>query len=88
MNQENYVIFKGTKDGVTVLFDADAPFEELCQQLENKHDDIPACLYLRAGVYIPHDDKAAVKFNLLPVARSSASSWKRKSKKRGSFSTM
>ena len=30
MNQENYVIFKGTKDGVTVLFQPDVPFEELC----------------------------------------------------------
>lgn len=39
MNQENYVIFKGTKDGVTVLFDADAPFEELCQQLEKKVEE-------------------------------------------------
>lgn len=39
MNQENYVIFKGTKDGVTVLFDADAPFEELCRQLEKKVEE-------------------------------------------------
>ena len=39
MNQENYVIFKGTKDGVTVLFDADAPFEELCQQLEKEVEE-------------------------------------------------
>lgn len=36
MNQENYVIFKGTKDGVTVLFDPDAPFDALCEQLEKK----------------------------------------------------
>lgn len=39
MNHENYVIFKGTKDGVTVRFDADAPFEELCQQLEKKVEE-------------------------------------------------
>lgn len=39
MNHENYVIFKGTKDGVTVLFDADAPFEELCRQLEKKVEE-------------------------------------------------
>lgn len=39
MKQENYVIFKGTKDGVTVQFDADAPFEELCQQLEKKVEE-------------------------------------------------
>ena len=36
MNQENYVIFKGTKDGVTVLFQEDVPFETLCEQLEKK----------------------------------------------------
>ena len=39
MNQENYVIFKGTKDGVTVLFDADAPFAALCEQLEKKVEE-------------------------------------------------
>ena len=39
MNQENYVIFKGTKDGVTVLFDAEAPFESLCEQLEKKVEE-------------------------------------------------
>ncbi|AMJ39724.1 septum site-determining protein MinC [Anaerotignum propionicum] len=36
MNLENYVIFKGTKDGVTVLFHDDAPFEVLCEQLDKK----------------------------------------------------
>ncbi len=36
MNLENYVIFKGTKDGVTILFHADAPFDVLCEQLEKK----------------------------------------------------
>jgi len=36
MNLENYVIFKGTKDGVTVLFQDDAPFDVLCEQLEKK----------------------------------------------------
>ena len=39
MNQENYVIFKGTKDGVTVLFQPDVPFEELCTQLEQKVEE-------------------------------------------------
>ena len=50
MNQENYVIFKGTKDGVTVLFQPDVPFEELCTQLEQKveeagkfFDNAPPC---------------------------------------------
>ncbi|MFV0313710.1 MAG: septum site-determining protein MinC [Anaerotignum sp.] len=36
MNIENHVVFKGTKDGVTVLFQEDAPFDLLCQQLETK----------------------------------------------------
>ena len=36
MYSENYVIFKGTKDGITVIFDAEAPFDILCEQLEKK----------------------------------------------------
>lgn len=36
MNLENYVIFKGTKDGVTVLFQEDASFDVLCEQLDKK----------------------------------------------------
>lgn len=39
MNNQNYVIFKGTKDGVTVLFDAEAPFDMLCEQLETKVEE-------------------------------------------------
>lgn len=39
MNQENYVIFKGTKDGVTILFNAEAPFDILCEQLEKKVEE-------------------------------------------------
>lgn len=39
MNNQNYVIFKGTKDGVTVLFDAEAPFDVLCEQLETKVEE-------------------------------------------------
>lgn len=36
MNAGNYVIFKGTKAGVTVLFDNTVPFEVLKDQLETK----------------------------------------------------
>ena len=36
MRNENYVIFKGTKDGITVMFDPEAPFDALCDQLEKK----------------------------------------------------
>lgn len=39
MGNENYVIFKGTKDGVTVIFDAEAPFDILCTQLEKKVEE-------------------------------------------------
>lgn len=39
MNQENYVLFKGTKDGVTVVFDAEAPFDALCEQLQKKVEE-------------------------------------------------
>ena len=30
MRNENYVIFKGTKDGITVMFDPEVPFDILC----------------------------------------------------------
>lgn len=36
MYNENYVIFKGTKDGVTVIFDPEVSFETLCTQLEKR----------------------------------------------------
>ena len=35
-NQNNHVIFKGTKDGITVIFDPEVPFPILCGQLERK----------------------------------------------------
>lgn len=35
-NQNNYVIFKGTKDGITIIFDPEIPFPILCGQLEKK----------------------------------------------------
>ncbi len=39
MNNENYVIFKGTKEGIAILFDADAPFDTLCEQLGKKVEE-------------------------------------------------
>ena len=36
MRNENYVIFKGTKDGITVMFDPEVSFDILCEQLEKK----------------------------------------------------
>ena len=35
-NQNNYVIFKGTKDGITIIFDPEVSFPILCEQLEKK----------------------------------------------------
>ena len=35
-NQNNHVIFKGTKDGITIIFDPEVPFPILCGQLERK----------------------------------------------------
>ena len=61
MYNENYVIFKGTKDGVTVIFDPEVSFETLCTQLEKKvaeagkffDKDLPclqgACVYGGGG---------------------------------------
>ena len=39
MNNENHVIVKGTKDGVTVIFDGETPFDILCEQLEAKVEE-------------------------------------------------
>ena len=36
MTNQNHVIFKGTKDGITVIFDPEVPFPILCGQLERK----------------------------------------------------
>jgi septum site-determining protein MinC len=39
MKQDNYVIFKGTKDGIAVQLHPDADFEVIKQQLEKKVED-------------------------------------------------
>lgn len=39
MNVQNKVIFKGTRNGVSILFDADTPFEQLCEQLTQKVEE-------------------------------------------------
>lgn len=39
MIQENYVIFKGTKDGITILLHPDAEYEEIKAHLEKKVED-------------------------------------------------
>ncbi|MFI3173609.1 MAG: septum site-determining protein MinC [Bacillota bacterium] len=39
MNQEKYVLFKGTSDGVTLVFDKNADFAIIKEQLEKKVQD-------------------------------------------------
>lgn len=39
MNTDNYVIFKGTKDGISILLKEDADFETLRTQLAKKVED-------------------------------------------------
>ncbi len=46
MNNQNHVIFKGTKDGITVIFDPEVPFPILCGQLERK--------VIEAGKFFDH----------------------------------
>ena len=36
MNQENYVMFKGTKNGINILLQQDIPFSELKELFEKK----------------------------------------------------
>ncbi|MDO4531339.1 MAG: septum site-determining protein MinC [Bacillota bacterium] len=45
-NQNNHVIFKGTKDGITIIFDPEVPFPILCGQLERK--------IIEAGKFFDH----------------------------------
>ena len=68
MNQENYVLFKGTKDGVTVVFDAEAPFETLCEQLEKKveeagkfFDNVKTSLIFKGRTFTEEEEEKLVK---------------------------
>ena len=45
-NQNNYVIFKGTKDGISIIFDPEIPFSVLCEHLEKK--------IIEAGKFFDH----------------------------------
>lgn len=64
MNLENYVIFKGTKDGVTVLFQEDAPFDVICEQLEKKvqeagkfFDNVKTSLAFKGRTFSPDEEQ-------------------------------
>lgn len=68
MNLENYVIFKGTKDGVTVLFEEDAPFDVLCEQLERKvqeagkfFDNVKTSLAFKGHVFSEEEEQELLR---------------------------
>lgn len=65
MNTGNYVIFKGTKDGVTILFQEEIPFETLCEQLEKKvqeagkfFDNVKTSIALKGRVFSEEEERA------------------------------
>lgn len=65
MNNANYVIFKGTKDGVAVIFDADAPFDAICEQLGKKveeagkfFDQVKTSLAFKGRVFTEEEEAA------------------------------
>ena len=75
MNQENYVIFKGTKDGVTVLFQPDVPFEELCTQLEQKveeagkfFDNVKTSLAFKGRSFTEEEEEKLLQIIAEPVS--------------------
>ncbi len=68
MNQENYVIFKGTKDGVTVLFQPEAPFDIICEQLSQKveeagkfFDKVKTSLAFKGRVFTEEEEEQLLK---------------------------
>ena len=68
MYNENYVIFKGTKDGVTVIFDPEVSFETLCTQLEKKvaeagkfFDNVKTSLAFKGRVFTEEEEETLLK---------------------------
>lgn len=64
MNQNNLVLFKGTKDGVTILFSEDAPFSDICHQLEQKvaeagkfFDNVKTALVFKGRVFSEEEEQ-------------------------------
>lgn len=67
MNTENYVIFKGTKDGVTILFQEDTPFDILCEQLEKKvqeagkfFDNVKTSIALKGRTFSEEEERVLI----------------------------
>ena len=68
MYNENYVIFKGTKDGVTVIFDPEVSFDILCRQLERKveeagrfFDNVKTSLAFKGRVFTEEEEEILLK---------------------------
>ncbi len=68
MNQNNLVLFKGTKDGVSILFSEDAPFSEICQQLKQKiteaekfFNHVKTALIFKGRVFNEEEEKELLK---------------------------
>lgn len=68
MYNENYVIFKGTKDGVTVIFDPEVPFDILCGQLERKveeagkfFDNVKTSMAFKGRVFTEEEEDTLLK---------------------------
>ena len=68
MYNENYVIFKGTKDGVTVIFDPEVSFETLCTQLEKKvaeavkfFDNVKTSLAFKGRIFTEEEEETLLK---------------------------
>lgn len=68
MNTENYVIFKGTKDGITILFQEEIPFETICEQLEKKveeagkfFDNVKTALTFKGRTFSQEEEEILLK---------------------------
>lgn len=68
MNIENNIIFKGTKDGVTILFQPDTPFDVVCEQLEKKvqeagkfFDSVKTSLAFKGRVFTAEEENTLLQ---------------------------
>lgn len=68
MNTENHVIFKGTKDGITILFQEDAPFDTLSEQLKTKveeagkfFDNVKTSIAFKGRAFSQEEEDALLK---------------------------
>lgn len=68
MANKNYVVFKGTKDGVTLQFDPDAPFAEISEQLTKKtkeasgfFDNVKTALAFKGRTFTDEQEQELVR---------------------------